>query len=428
MSVVCLPNCAFLSETSRMIAIFKKLCEIGIPAIMATHGGTYEFALKGEKIPYRKIEPFMSHEDCHQYLNSVNKPWKNIYSKSSLIKYVKSEVELFKSNKADAVVTGFNLPSALSARYLNIPLVVTHLGSFVPAALEKGLFAFSESFDYLITQFIPGEWINKFFTKLFPRLPFQLKLFNSAADEIGIKQIRSFFDLMMGDLTLITDVPEILGIPEKEVEEWKPSDTKFYRPSARLKYAGPIFAKLFGEIPKNVYRFLDTEKPKIYVAMASGNKKDLMNVYHTLSAMDVRAVFCSLVHNKIFFSSDNILVVDFLPSHLVMPLCDIAVIHGGQGSIQTAVSAGIPIIGFPIQPEQNFNLKLVENHGAGICLSLRSLHKGVLKFSIEKILKDNSYKKSMEQLQLWQSRKDGASEAAKIISDLINRRDKYESS
>lgn len=410
-----------------MIALYKKLCEIDIPVIMATHGGTFEFVLKDEKISYQKIEPVMSHENCLQYLNSVNKPWKNVYSKSSLIKYVKSEVELFKTNKADAVITGFNLPSALSARYLNIPLVVTHLGSFVPPALEKGLFAFSECFDDLITQFIPGKQINNFFTKLFPHLPFQLKLFNSAADEIGIKPIRSFFDLMMGDLTLITDVPEILGIPEKEIEEWKPSDTKFYRPSARLKYAGPIFAKLFGEIPENVYRFLDTEKPKIYVAMASGNKKDLLNVYHTLSDMNVRAVFCSLVHDKIFFSSDKILVADFLPSHLVMPLCDIAVIHGGQGSIQTAVSAGTPVIGFPIQPEQNFNLKLIERHGAGICLSLRSLNKGLLKQSIEKVLKDNSYKKSMEQLQFWQSRKDGASETAKIISDLINNKIGYES-
>ena len=353
-----------------------------------------------------------------QYLNSINKPWKNVYSKSSLMKYVKSEIELFKSREADAVITGFNLPSALSARYLNIPLIVTHLGSFVPPALEKGMFAFSECFDYLFTRFIPDKWINKFFTKLFPYIPFQLKLFNSIADEIGIKPIQSFFDLMMGDHTLVTDVPEILGISEKEMEEWKPQ-TKFYRPSARLRYAGPIFAKLFGDMPEKVYRFLNTDKSKIYVAMASGNKKDLQEVYNTLSGMDVRTVFCALVYKNTFSSSDKILVVDFLPSHLVMPLCDIAVIHGGQGSVQTAVSAGTPVIGFPIQPEQNFNLRLIERHGAGICLSRRNLYKGLLKHSIEKILKDSRYKRSMEKLQLWQSRKDGALEVAKIVSGLI---------
>lgn len=409
-----------------MVAIYKKLCEINIPALMVTHGGTYEFVLIDEKIRHQKIEPVMSHEDCLQYLNSVNKPWKNICSKSFLIKYVKSEIELFRSKNADAVITGFNLSSVLSARYLNIPLIVTHLGSFVPPALEKGMFAFKECFDYLFTQFFPNEWINKFLAKLFPHLPFQLKLFNSVADEIGIKPIRSFFDLMMGDLTLVTGVPEILGISETEMEEWKPFNTKSYRPSARLNYAGPIFAKLFGEITEEVYRFLDTEKPKIYVAMASGNKKDLQQVYDILSAMDVRTLFCSLVHNNTFSSSDKILVVDFLPSHLVMPLCDIAVIHGGQGSVQTAISAGTPIIGFPIQPEQNFNLKLVEHHGAGICLSLRSLRKDLLTESIEKVLKDNNYKKSIEKLQFWQSHRDGASEVAKIISDLINKNIEYD--
>ncbi|MEJ2617729.1 MAG: hypothetical protein P8Z35_22430, partial [Ignavibacteriaceae bacterium] len=272
MSVICLPNCAFLSETSRMVAVYKKLCEINIPAIMATHGGTYEFVLRDEQILYQKIEPVMSHEDCLQYLTSINKPWIDIYNKSSLNKYVKSEIELFKSKRTDAVITGFNLPSALSARYLDIPLVVTHLGSFVPYAMEKGMFAFSECFDNLLTQFIPDKHINRFFTNFFPHLTFQLRLFNSVADSIGIKPIRSFFDLMMGDLTLVTDVPEILGISEKEMEEWRPSNTKFYRSSARLKYAGPIFAKLFGEIPEKVCRFLDTERPKIYVAMASGNK------------------------------------------------------------------------------------------------------------------------------------------------------------
>lgn len=419
MPVVCLPNCAFLSETSRMTAIYQKLCEINLPATMATHGGTYEFILKEEKIPYEKIEPVMSHEESLRYLNSISKPWKNVYNKSTLINHVRSEIELFNSLKPVAVITGFNLPSALSARYLEIPLIVTHLGSFVPPALEKGMFAFSESFDYLFTQFVRDEWTDKIFTKLFPHLPFQLKLFNSAADEIGIEPIRSFFDLMMGDLTLVTDVPEILGISEKEMDEWKP-DFKFYRPSARVKYAGPIFAKLFGQIPEKVNKFLDTEKPKIYVAMASGNKKDLQVVFNTLSEMNVRTVFCSLVHKNTFSSSDKILVANFLPSHLIMPLCDIAVIHGGQGSVQTAISAGTPIIGFPIQPEQNFNLKLVERHGGGICLSRRNLYKGMLKHSIEKILKDSSYKKSMEKLRLWQSRRDGASETAGIISNLIN--------
>jgi UDP:flavonoid glycosyltransferase YjiC (YdhE family) len=420
MPVTCFPNCAFLSETSRIIAIYKKLLEIEVPAKIVTHGGTYEFILKDEKIPYEKIDPIMSEGDCQHYLKVVAKPWINLYDKSTLLKFVNSEINFFNSKNVNAVITGFQLSTVLSARRVGIPLIVTHLGSLVPPVFEKGMFACSEYFDNPFTQVIPEEKMNRFGAKFFLAMPFQKRVFNKVADNLGIEPVHSLFDLLMGDLTMVTDVPEILRIPEEEMEAWRPSGKKYYRSSSRLKYVGAIFARLFGNLPEDVRSFLETDKPKIYVAMASGKRENLQRVYDTLSIMDVRAVFCSLVHDQTFFSSENMLVADFLPSHLVMPLCDLAIIHGGQGSVQTAIFAGIPLIGFPIQPEQNFNLKQVERHGAGLCLSLRSLRKGHLKGSINQILKDDRYKKSMEQLRTWQSRRDGALEVAKAVHDLIN--------
>jgi UDP:flavonoid glycosyltransferase YjiC (YdhE family) len=417
--VICFPHCGFLSETSRMVAIYRKLVDLGIPARIATHGGIYEFVLKEEEITYDTVEPITSHEDCQHCLRVMAKPWIDLYDKSTLNKMVISELNYYKSNNAAAVITGFQLSTALSARGAKIPLIVTHLGSFVPPIMEKGMFYCSEYFDNLLTKLIPNRVINRFFAAFFMRLPAQKKVFNSVADELSIERIHSLFELMMGDLTLVTDVPEILGIPEAELEFWKPSNTKYFRPSLRLKYAGPIFARLFGQIPDNVYSFLKTEKPKIYVAMASGDKENMQRVYDTISGMNLRAVFCSLANFDIFKSTDNILVADFLPSHLVMPLCDLAIIHGGQGSVQTAIASGTPLIGFPIQPEQNFNLKQVERHGAGLCLSLKSLRKGHLEDSINQILNDSKYKKSMEQLKAWQSRRDGALEVAKIVKSLI---------
>jgi UDP:flavonoid glycosyltransferase YjiC (YdhE family) len=403
-----------------MIAIYRKLVEIGIQVKIATHGGTYEFLLEDERIPYEKIEPSISDDDCYHYLRAVAKPWINLYNESTLPKFVNSEADFFEANNVSAVITGFQLSIALSARSVGIPLIVTHLGSLVPPVFEKGMFACSEYFDNPFTQLIPEEKMNRLGSKFFLAMPFQKRVFNKVADDMSIEPIHSLFDLLMGDLTMVTDVPEILSIPEEEMEGWRPSSKKYYRSSTRLQYAGAIFAQLFGNIPEDVRSFLDIDKPKIYVAMASGKKENLQKVYDTLSTMDIRAVFCSLVHDQTFHSSKNILVVDFLPSHLVMPLCDLAIIHGGQGSVQTAISAGIPLIGFPIQPEQNFNLKQVERHGAGFCLSLRSLRKGNLRGSMNQILNDDRYKKSMEQLQAWQSSRDGALEVAKAVRELIN--------
>ena len=111
---------------------------------------------------------------------------------------------------------------------------------------------------------------------------------------------------------------------------------------------------------------------------------------------------------------------DYLPSHLVMPLCDLAIIHGGQGSVQTAIASGTPLIGFPLQPEQNFNIKQVERQGAGICLSLQNLKRDRLASTIERVLHDRSYKTNMEKLQAYQERRDGPLEAAKRVIELAH--------
>jgi hypothetical protein len=44
----------------------------------------------------------------------------------------------------------------------------------------------------------------------------------------------------------------------------------------------------------------------------------------------------------------------------IMPLVDLAVIHGRQGSVQTAVASGKPVIGFPLQTKQRFNPELIQ--------------------------------------------------------------------
>ena len=48
--ICCFPNCAYRSETSRMIAVYKSLIARGENAIVATHGGTYEYILRDEGI------------------------------------------------------------------------------------------------------------------------------------------------------------------------------------------------------------------------------------------------------------------------------------------------------------------------------------------------------------------------------------------
>jgi hypothetical protein len=61
------------------------------------------------------------------------------------------------------------------------------------------------------------------------------------------------------------------------------------------------------------------------------------------------------------------MVAGVLPSHLVMGDADLAIIAGGQGSVQTALAAGLPFVGIPLPPRKRPNpgpsVKLADQQG-----------------------------------------------------------------
>lgn len=419
MNICIFPNCAYLSETSRMIEVYKALIKLGKKPIMATHGGLYEFVLKEEQIPYIIVNPVMSTERCIEYVasNRGDRGLKGFqfYSVQELRDIVSSEIHFLKKNNIKIVLTGFTLSLAISTRTVKIPLAVTHLGSWVPIILEEKILS--------IARFIPVSWKIVILNALIKRTKFiaahLFKPFNIIAKENNIEPFVGMLDIMLGDYTLITDVPELLGISKIKVEKWTPEIYELYSRKHNFKYVGALYAKLFGEIPDDVKSFLDTNKQKIYVALTSSKIDYLKSVYSVLKEMDAKVIFCSTIHRINETKSDNILVKSHLPSHNIMPLCDLAIIHGGQGSVQTAIAGGTPIIGFPLQPEQRFNLKQIEKHEAGICLSTKKLKTSKLKVYINSVLKNNKYKKNMMKLKSYQDKYNGPMEAAKVLCEIM---------
>jgi len=424
MRICCFPNCAYLSETSRMIAVYKKLVARGEDPIMATHGGTYEFLLADEGVHYHIVEPHMSDERSRQFVAKNRMDGglivlrKGFYETDELREHVRAEIEFFKQNDVGVTLTGFTLSNALSTRSVGIPYVVTHLASMVPPVFERNMHRWPMNFENFVTRLIPGRVKTKRINWKGMRVGFFIKEFNIIAEELGISPFRGFVQLMMGDLTCVTDSPEILTIPREEMDSWTPAEPELYNREYRLKYVGAIFARLFGEVPDDVKTFLECDKPRVYVALTSSRPDYVLSVYNTLRRMDVKVVFCSTIHSTEFEVSPDILVKDHLPSHRVMPLVDLAVIHGGQGSVQTAIASGIPVVGFPLHGEQQLNLQTVERHGAGVCLPLKALTRGGLRKQIKKVLTDESFKSNMERLKSFQDRYDGARNTATVLREL----------
>lgn len=413
MTICCFPNCAYLSETSRMIAVYKKLIAMGENPIIATHGGTYEYLLEKESIPFKYVMPIFSHERSLKYV-AANRGERGLYgmgyynNDEELKEHVLSEIDFFRENKIKVVITGWTLSSAISTRVLDIPLCVTHLGSFVPPIIEK----------VGVIDRIPKIISSKIFY-LGMGLSIFLKPFNNVAKDLNVAPFKNLLDLWMGDLTLVTDCPEITGINKEEIENWKPNKLKLYSRTPKLKYVGAIYAKVFGDVPEDVKSFLDNSEKKVYVALTSSKSDYVSSVYSVLKSMEVKAILVTTVHKDMLDDSPNILIKKYLPSHKIMPLVDCAIIHGGQGSTQTAIASGTPIVGFPLHEEQSLNLKIIEDHGAGICMPLKSIKKENYGDSIKKILMDNSFKKNMLRLKSYQDNYDGPENAAIALKELV---------
>ena len=419
MKICTFPNCAYLSETSRMIAIYNELKSRSIHVIMATHGGPYEWLLKEEGIEYHVIHPHFTDERARDFVatNTGEKGLSEFYTAAELSEHVQKEIEFFKVEGITKILTGFTLSCAISARAANIPYMVTHLGSFVPPVFERKMLVPTLVTDSKLLNIIPRSWLVALINNLMYKSSMATKSFNKVAAEFNVKPFKSMEEMMMGDTVIVTDVPEILTISEEDMESWSRDgkNRKYYNHESRLIYGGAIFARLFGDLPEEVTAFLQSDLPKIYIALTSGRSDVLTRVYEAVKDLNAKVIICSTLHKFREKPQNNILVVDHLPSHKVMPLMDMAIIHGGQGSVQTAIDAGIPIIGIPLHVEQGLNVAMIERHGAGLLHSKHRINPIDIREKVERILGDRAFRNNMKILSEYQKKVDGVGRAADIL-------------
>ncbi len=419
MKICTFPNCAYLSETSRMIEIYKELKSRNVDVVMATHGGPYEWLFEDEGIEYTIVKPHFSNERARKFVqtNTGEKGLSEFYTSDELELHVKNEIAFYERSGIEKVISGFTLSCAISTRAKSIPYVVTHLGSFVPPVFEKKMLVPTLVTDSKLFNLIPQSWLVTLVNNLMFKSKMATKSFNAVAAKFGVAPFNSMTEVMMGDDVVVTDVPEILGIPKSELESWKPSvrNQRYYNREYKLHYGGALYAKLFGDIPDHVVEFLDTDKPKIYVALTSGESEVLQRVYEGIKDLDVKVIILTTLHSIKKIENDNTLVVSHLPSHKVMPLMDLAIIHGGQGSIQTAIASAIPVLGIPLHVEQGLNVSILEKHGAGKLLIKHNISPKEVMEKTEAILQDASYKSNMKILSNYQSQVDGVVKAVDVI-------------
>ena len=149
---------------------------------------------------------------------------------------------------------------ALSSRWRRFPADKTIARAIaqtpVPGSLKCQAIFFGVPGAQRLEGVIPETWRRDLYNWAVD-LGISVKAYNRIARELGIQPFGGAMDLLLGDLALVTDVPEILGVPRDIMEAWAPGRSRRYSRAPRLRYVGAIYAQLFGELPGDVVSAVD---------------------------------------------------------------------------------------------------------------------------------------------------------------------------
>jgi UDP:flavonoid glycosyltransferase YjiC (YdhE family) len=419
------PHCGFLSETSRMLAIHDALRAQGEPVCIATHGGPWECLLEQAGVPWHRLDPRMDAARCARFardLPGIGSPRQSMYSDAEMLAHARSEAAFMRERGLRMAVAGFTLTTLLSTRLAGIPLATSHAGSCVPPLFEAGLLPAPSTPVAPLLGRLPLDWQRRLLNWSMPRSGIYCAGFNRAAKTLGVEGVPSFAALLLGDLTLVTDVPEILGVSCDTLEGWRPRRGSGYRPATRLRYTGPLYARLNVPVPERVDRFLAQGGAVVYVALTTTPPELVRSVVAAVRETGVRVLVAATLHDLSDLDGGAVMVEPLLPSERIMPRVSLAVTTGGQGSVQTATASGVPLVGIPLQPEQDLNVHLVERQGMALRVAPRHAGGPAMTAAVRRLLDGPGYREQALRLQSIVAKVDGAAGAARAIANDLAQR------
>lgn len=312
---------------------------------------------------------------------------------------ITGEREALSELRPDLVLHGFWPPASIASRMLGIPTVCFLSVPLHPDTIMSGTFLRDIPDSIKPLTYLPRP-IRRKLAGLIPRraiaaVPmFAQRNIRVGAERAGWRGIplRHIWDMLSADLTIVNDLPDFY-------------DDVPLPPGFRV--VGPLFASPSGaaQIEAGITALfgLNERRPKILCTMGSSAKPEqLLAAVAALTGGVARGWNCVIVVPPAICPLDviqrhvreakNIHVTDqFVPAVRVNALADVVVSHGGQGTVQTAISSGTPIVGFGVQTEQQINLDRVVEAGAGIRLPIHRWKPATIRGAVDKVLKTPAY-------------------------------------
>jgi UDP:flavonoid glycosyltransferase YjiC (YdhE family) len=344
---------------------------------------------------------------------TIEKQMYFLLDKNSIKAAVENEIEAFKNEGIDLVVSSFRPTCSISSRVLKIPLVILISGTANSLYYRSGFATFPENYENAFTKMLP-TWFKKYITRwILLNNKFLVKEFNWVAKKYDIKTFRTLNDIHEGDYTLFCDDINFLGL----------------KPTKKFpieNFIGPVSLGFSDnqsdELDEDIKKHLERPGKSILLIMGSMPMKKLfIKILELLNLTNynVIAVYTSMSTEGFPKTNENILLKEYIKSpQIVNKMVDLAIIHGGRGTVYNAAYSGKPAIGIPIHIEQQYNIDCLVRHGTGLRLSKKFFKTEDLKQAIDTIF--NNYDTFLKNAQELSSKLYKGPMEEKVVKRLMD--------
>lgn len=118
----------------------------------------------------------------------------------------------------------------------------------------------------------------------------------------------------------------------------------------------------------------------------------------------------------------NTYVAKYLPHDLLMPKVDVLVTNGGYGTVQQALSSGVPLVVAGITGDEPEVAAHVAWSGAGIDLRTGTPEPAAIHRAVREVLTDKRYLRRARELEAAFAQRDGVAEILALVDEVIAER------
>ncbi len=115
---------------------------------------------------------------------------------------------------------------------------------------------------------------------------------------------------------------------------------------------------------------------------------------------------------------DNAVLHPWISYSQAMAVADLAICHGGHGTVARALDAGVPLLVSPAVGDMAENGARVAWSGSGLMVPHRLLSPRSIRTATRRLLSDIAYRERAAELAQWSAQHDGAAAAADLVEQM----------